>query len=173
MKNFQVNSKEDNQKYWISRSCAVAMFLFSRDKFGNLCILANKRGTGTPDFQGYWNCPCGYIDFDETGEDAVCREIMEETGYVITPEVPKFVEVETSPKANKQNITLRYTALVPYKLLSQVKPIGGEDNEVEEVKWIDIRKLNNYKWAFNHNKIIERIILLKQYIQNDRHKHFS
>lgn len=108
-----------------------------------------------------------------TGEDAVCREIMEETGYVITPEVPKFVEVETSPKANKQNITLRYTALVPYKLLSQVKPIGGEDNEVEEVKWIDIRKLNNYKWAFNHNKIIERIILLKQYIQNDRHKHFS
>ena len=102
-----------------------------------------------------------------------CREIMEETGYVITPEVPKFVEVETSPKANKQNITLRYTALVPYKLLSQVKPIGGEDNEVEEVKWIDIRKLNNYKWAFNHNKIIERIILLKQYIQNDRHKHFS
>lgn len=49
----------------------------------------------------------------------------------------------------------------------------GEDNEVEEVKWIDIRKLNNYKWAFNHNKIIERIILLKQYIQNDRHKHFS
>lgn len=140
MKNFQVTSKEDNQKYWISRSCAVAMFLFSRDKFGNLCILANKRGTGTPDFQGYWNCPCGYIDFDETGEDAVCREIMEETGYVITPEVPKFVEVETSPKANKQNITLRYTALVPYKLLSQVKPIGGEDNEVEEVKWIDIRK---------------------------------
>lgn len=54
-----------------------------------------------------------------------------------------------------------------------LKPIGGEDNEVEEVKWIDIRKLNNYKWAFNHNKIIERIILLKQYIQNDRHKHFS
>jgi hypothetical protein len=53
MKNFQVTSKEDNQKYWISRSCAVAMFLFSRDKFGNLCILANKRGTGTPDFQGY------------------------------------------------------------------------------------------------------------------------
>lgn len=88
-------------------------------------------------------------------------------------EVPKFVEVETSPKANKQNITLIYTALVPYKLLSQVQPTGGEDNEVEEIKWIDIRKLNNYKWAFNHNKIIERIILLKQYIQNDRHKHFS
>lgn len=44
---------------------------------------------------------------------------------------------------------------------------------LEEYKWIDIRKLNNYKWAFNHNKIIERIILLKQYIQNDRHKHFS
>ena len=96
-----------------------------------------------------------------------------ETGYVITPEVPKFVEVETSPKANKQNITLIYTALVPYKLLSQVQPTGGEDNEVKEIKWIDIRKLNNYKWAFNHNKIIERIILLKQYIQNDRHKHFS
>ena len=46
--------------------------------------------------------------------------------------------------------------------------IRDRDNEVEEVKWIDIRKLNNYKWAFNHNKIIERIILLKQYIQKIR-----
>ena len=93
-------------------------FYFLEINLETYVFLANKRGTGTPDFQGYWNCPCGYIDFDETGEDAVCREIMEETGYVITPEVPKFVEVETSPKANKQNITLRYTALVPYKLLS-------------------------------------------------------
>lgn len=97
---------------------------------------------------------------------------LEACAYSIRTEIQRKVFLNWSEKA-KQNITLIYTALVPYKLLSQVQPTGGEDNEVEKIKWIDIRKLNNYKWAFNHNKIIERIILLKQYIQNDRHKHFS
>lgn len=130
-----------------------------------------------------------------------CKELLEEYGYIIFQYDSVISFTQTFPdttcglggiggqaftdaqififvdQSNRNAIVigpaLRYTALVPYKLLSQVKPIGGEDNEVEEVKWIDIRKLNNYKWAFNHNKIIERIILLKQYIQNDRHKHFS
>lgn len=171
MKNFSVNI--DDKEYWISRSCAVAMFLFSRDKFGNLYVLANKRGSGAPDFQGYWNCPCGYIDYDETGEEAVCREVMEETGYTITSEVPKFVEVETSPKANKQNITLRYAALVSRESLFRVKPIGGEDNEVEKVKWIDIRNLNDYEWAFSHDKIVERVIFLQRYKQNNENNYFN
>ena len=63
MNNFPVI--KDGKEYWISRSIAVACFVY---KIVNdeIYVLANKRGSGTPDFQGYWYCPCGYLDYDET-----------------------------------------------------------------------------------------------------------
>ena len=38
---------------------------------------------GAADGQGLWCCPCGYLDFDETLEECVIREIKEETGLTI------------------------------------------------------------------------------------------
>lgn len=37
---------------WSGRYCAVAAFAFCKIK-GEWCVLANQRGEGTPDFQGY------------------------------------------------------------------------------------------------------------------------
>lgn len=155
MRNFPVII--ENKTYWISRSIAIAAFLFTTDKDGDLCVLANKRGSGTPDFQGYWSCPCGYLDFDETIEQAIYREVREETG-VICPLNLQLYNIDSNPGANHQNVTLQYYAYsVQY---FNVKPEGGEENEVSEVKWIKIKDLNNYKWAFSHNKIILNIINL-------------
>ena len=61
MKNFKITAVEDGKEYWISRSVAVSVFLFVKDK-DKLYVLANKRGPGAADFQGLWNCPCGYLD---------------------------------------------------------------------------------------------------------------
>lgn len=33
-----------------------------------------------------------------------------------------------------------------------------EINEVEQVKWIPVKDISNYKWAFNHDKIITEMI---------------
>jgi ADP-ribose pyrophosphatase YjhB (NUDIX family) len=162
MKNFQITSVEDGKKYWISRSVAVSVFIFIRDGH-NVYILANKRGKGTPDYQGYWNCPCGYLDWDENAKQAACREVFEETGVKITPSMISLHEVITNPNENNQNVVLRFSGMIKKSQLKFDTPSGGEKDEVEEVKLIPYNEVGNYKWAFNHDNIISSIYLDEYY----------
>ena len=159
MKNFLITAVEDGKKYWISRSIAIVAFIITRDSDGDLCVLANKRGIGTPDFQGYWNCPCGYLDYDETLAEAASREVREETGYIIPPHELSISYINSDPKENRQNVTVRFEAFVKNPILSERS--GGEVNEVEEVKWIKLSDINKYQWAFSHDKIISTISTTK------------
>lgn len=118
-------------------------------------ILANKRGTGCPDYQGYWCMPCGYMEKNETGAECVAREIYEECGIRLDPDQFEHIYTETEPAyCNHGNVTLRYMA--------EIDDIGGyiydkpsgEENEVEEVKWIPLEEFSLYKWAFNHADIL-------------------
>ena len=165
MKNFEVTSLEDGKRYWISRSVAVSLFLFIRDG-KEIYVLSNKRGKGSADFQGLWNCPCGYLDFDETGEEAAVREVREETGYILDSKEIELHKVITCPRQNHQNVTLRY---VCEKDISELKILagdfGGEEEEVEEVKLINIKNIDEYEWAFEHNDIIKEIVLKKNYLK--------
>lgn len=165
MKNFPV--KVDDKEYWISRSVAVAAFVFAKDKDEDFCILANKRGSGTPDFQGYWNCPCGYLDYNETGEQGAAREVLEETGVNVSDNLI-FFGVDDDPRSNKQNVTLQYYTFVDIQPFVERK--GGEDNEVSAVKWVKINTIDNYPWAFEHDHIIKKVLyngcLRGMYLQN-------
>lgn len=157
MKNFQIEAI-DGKKYWIARSIAVAGFIFKESDNNELCVLANKRGPGTPDFQGHWNCPCGYLDFDETLAEACSREIWEECGIKIEPGKLILHYVDDSPLGNRQNITHRFTAFLNKKQDTSIS-IGSEseEDEVLDVKWIPISEVDNYKWAFNHDKILKEV----------------
>lgn len=147
------------KKFWYSRSVAVAHIVLGWNNDNQLCVLANKRGKGTPDSQGLWNCPCGYLDFDESGVEAAQRETFEETELYIKKENIHFFDVNSSPTANRQNVTIHYYSELEghcedYKLSSE----HSEFNEVEEIKWIPIEEVDNYSWAFHHNDLIKRII---------------
>lgn len=161
-KPFNFPLKYKGRTIWHSRACAVAGFVFAKNRMGEWCILANQRGEGTPDFQGMWNCPCGFIDFNETGSKACAREIYEECGLRIVGEgLIKFLEVNDDPEdSNNQNITLRYYAKIE-DLKAEDMLLGstglGEKNEVEERLWIPMSHLDDYKWAFNHKNIIKSI----------------
>lgn len=168
MKNFEVTSLEDGKRYWVSRSVAVSTFLFIRD-VGEIYVLANKRGKGSADFQGLWNCPCGYLDFDETGEEAAVREVREETGYILESKELILDKVITCPRQNHQNVTLRY---ICEKDISEIKILdgdfGGEEEEVEEVKLINIKNIDEYEWAFGHKEIIKEIVIERQYFNKEK-----
>lgn len=157
MKNFSItkNSKE----YWVARNVAVSCFVFTSID-GVWHVLANKRGDGTPDYQGYWNAPCGYLDFDETTSEAAMREVYEETGVKLNKVT--FFGFSDSPRDNHQNVTFRYYSIIsdPQLVNISVNNRGGEIDEVKDIKWIPITKIFNYNWAFNHDEII--IDLIKQ-----------
>jgi len=159
MKNFPIMDRERGREYWISRSIAVLGIVKAIDKNGVKYILAEQRGIGTPDpeYVGKWCLPCGYLDFDETCKQAIAREVREETGINIHPENFKLIEINDNPFSDKrQNVTFRFkTELEGYINDFELTNKFSELNEVMNIKWIDLRKINNYKWAFNHEKIIE------------------
>lgn len=180
MRNFPVTIKEDlsvdgenmnGKTFWISRSTAVAMFVFY--KFQNQWyILAIKRGEGCPDYQGYWCCPCGYVDYNETIMTAVARELKEETGLRSADVLWKGPYINDDPSENKQNVTFRYlgelqvvapTTVIPnsdgisVSLIQHFPKLTSEysePNEIADLKWIPLGSINNYQWAFNHHNLI-------------------
>ena len=159
MKNFPIIDKETGREYWISRSVAVLGIVKAIDKNGNKYILAEQRGIGTPDpeYVGKWCLPCGYLDFDETCKEAVAREVREETGINIHPENFELFYINDEPWSDKrQNITLRFrTELEGYIDDFELTNKFSETDEVMNIKWIPIDLIDNYKWAFNHDKIIK------------------
>lgn len=156
LKNFPFTYK--GKEFWYSRAVAVAHFVFARNSQGELCVLANRRGLGTPDYQGFWNCPCGYLDFGEDGESAAQRETYEETNVYVPKNQIKMYGVNTSPDSNKQNVTIRY-----YSYLStpcdtiDLSDKHSEPNEVMEIKWLPLKEVDSYNWAFGHDIIINNI----------------
>ena len=149
---------------WSGRYCAIAAFIFCRID-GIWCVLANKRGIGTPDFQGLWNCPCGFLEADESAEQGCSRETYEETGVKVNSSKFKFVGVETDPATcNNGNVTLRYCSVLEQGRedisvsKSAVLNSGGEKDEVDTISWIPLNKIDAYQWAFNHRQRIAEII---------------
>lgn len=147
----------DGTKFYRNRGIGVVMLAFIKinRKFHVLC---NKRGARTSEAALLWNLPSGYLDWDESGEDAAVRETLEECGIDIPLPLVHEVEHSTSPKENRQNIIFRYLAILPSSFSKiPLIPNDPEEDEVREVKWIPIDEINNYNFAWNQLETIKRI----------------
>lgn len=170
MKNFQVTAKEDGKKYWISRAMATRSEVIVQDN-DQLYLLINKRGPGTPDFQGCWNITCGYLEYDVTLEENASKELLEETSVYIQSSKWKLQHIESDPeRGNRQNVTAVYRVVLTMDEFNQSKALGytlsiegGEENEVSSV-WLmplTMENINSIDWAFNHKETAIKI--LQQY----------
>ena len=146
-------------EYWISRSIAVVIKFIAYDKYGIKYILAVKRGKGTPDpeFIGSWCYPCGYLDYNETIKEAAVREVYEETGVKLNIHNLILFYINDNPNEDKrQNVTFRYRCTIKEPIEDiKLTNKNSEEKEVSDIKWIPIEEIDNYKWAFNHDKIIK------------------
>lgn len=137
------------------RFCAVSGFVYAIVN-GKYSILANLRGLGTPDYQGCWNAVCGFLERYENSKEGIAREILEECGFQIDTGDLKVIHIETEPEeCNNGNVTIRHRAFLGKIIPHYVKREGGEENEVDNIKWIPLDEIDNYKWAFNHRKTVE------------------
>ena len=144
------------------RYCAVAGFIYAVVN-GKYSVLANRRGSGTPDFQGYWNCPCGFLERNENSQQGIARETREECIADIEPEKFKIVHVQTKPsECNNGNVSIHHTVFLGNKyqyalwhnLDNWDNGRGGEKNEVQDIRWIPVDDISEYHWAFGHEKAI-------------------
>lgn len=105
-------------------------------------ILLIKRGMDP--FKGYWALPGGYVDWDETVEEGVKREVLEETGLSVKS--LKFVGLYSNPdRHSKQCITIAYVVDVQGNI-----KVG---DDAVDFKWQAIESMPEL--AFDHGQIIK------------------
>ena len=159
MNNHPLINPETGETEWIARNMATLVIIFAINKDNQIHVLANKRGPNTPDpeFRGCWCMPCGYLDYNETLKEAAARETFEETGLAIDPKKLRLIYINDKPEEDKrQNVTFRYQYIVPEFIEDiNLTSKNSEEKEVSDIKWIPIEEIDNYKWAFNHDKIIK------------------
>ena len=162
--NIPCYDKDGNFLGFFSRSNAVVSFVFCQGKNGHWYILAAQRGKGTPDpeFVNAWNCPCGYLNWGETRQQAAQRELREETGLSLPLDVFNEETTRDNPAGDKrQNIITDYVCVITDKLVEDIKfsHKENEKDEVGDIKFVDISSLSNltkYNWAFGHKDLIEK-----------------
>ena len=164
MKNFEFKNVDENgveQSLWYSRSVAVGLFVFAHNILGKWYVLAAKRGSGCPSAVGKWNCPGGFVDFDETLEQAAIRECYEETGIKIPIDKIQFNEINSSPsKSSRQTIGVSFYAILNTPVEELVHSISNANNEINEttdIKFIAVEDMKKYHWAFNHYRRVNDV----------------
>ena len=114
-------------------------------------LLLIKRGTVV--FKGYWALPGGRVDLGETVEQAVIREVKEETGLdvEIVRKIGEYHEIGV-----QDGIEYDY-----YPTCFLVKPISRrikrQREEIEEIKLFDLKDIPK-KLAFEHQSMINDYI---------------
>ncbi len=122
----------------------AAVFTFSDDKAKVLLI-----NRGNEPFKGKWALPGGFVDMDEELEDAVARELEEETGLatVQLEQMRTFGTVGRDPRGRMITIVFMGIAME-----GQDKIKAGDD--AAQAQWFDIEKLPE-DMAFDHNEVIK------------------
>lgn len=154
----------EDQDIYLSRS--VAVVVICGDIINNDVVVV-RRGTGM-DYSGHYCLPCGYLDYDESVEQAAARELYEETGLIISPEKLKLIEVRSNPQlSERQNVSMVFACDYADTVKSDYTP---DVNEVDEVTWF--RQLDEKALlAFNHDKIIGKLIIANQNSLEDFKEH--
>lgn len=155
----------DGRTIWLSRSIAVVGVVVVIQDDGQGYILMNKRGPGCPDEIGKWVLPCGYLDWDESCEDACRREIWEETDLDVTSlyesalfnsfEVNQPFHVKSKPSSDKkQNVSMYYGLVANVKELPVISSINCEPGEVDELAWVKVQDFDELDIGFSHRDIV-------------------
>ena len=107
--------------------------------------------------KGYWTFPGGSIEPGETYQEAVIREVKEESNMkVLHQELIGFIDVY------EENRTIRQT-----RSLCIVEPYGDfisdPDLDITEIKLVDPKDYGQYvKWGNIGDRIMERALEMKK-----------
>ena len=145
---------KDGGKIWKSRNVAVSVMIIDDDYFdGEPRVLLVKRGKAMTHV-GLWCFPCGYLDWDETVEEAAIREVYEETGYIMNKNTLVFEGIDSNPSKFGQNVSIMFRA--PKPLNTDIN-WAVDPKEVEDLQWFSLYD-DLPDMAFDHKDRCENYI---------------
>jgi len=126
--------------YYHNIAAAVAIVFTYKDK-----VLFTVRNVD-PD-KGKWDLPGGFIDPNETAEEAACREIREELGLNLQPSDLKYVTTSPNNYLYKnvpyRTMDIFYECALPSNGIN----VAAED-EIQELVWVKRSEIDLDKIGF-------------------------
>ncbi|MCW3092221.1 MAG: hydrolase [Ferruginibacter sp.] len=129
---------------------AVDAIVFGYSKNEGVSVLLIKRKY--PPFKDGWAIPGGFILENESLEEAVERELLEETGIKVNylEQLYSFGAPKRDPR--QRIISIAYFALVKSSMFQQL----NASTDAAEAQWFNINKLPAL--AFDHKKILQTAV---------------
>lgn len=124
---------------------SVTVDCIATDEDCNVLLIKRKNDP----WAGRWALPGGFLDVGESLQDAVRRELREETGAIAAG--VRFVCYRDKPGRDPRGPTVSY---VFHARISKQEIIGMDD--AEEARWFSIAEVNSMmdQLAFDHDSIL-------------------
>ena len=126
-----------------------ALIFRGRGRRGSILLVER----GKPPLKGYWSIPGGLVETGETLDEAVRREVLEETGLRVKP-VEMFGIFERVMRDARGRAEYHYLLMDYVCSVTGGKLRAGDD--VARVEWVTRRRLRNYKMTEGTREVIER-----------------
>ncbi len=108
--------------------------------------------------QGLWSVPGGLVEVGETVEEAVKREVEEETGVAVS--VDRLIAVLDNIVRDEDGKVRFHYVLIDYL----AHPVGGEarpSKETLDVRWVNLEDVKNLQLTKTALKLLTRAGLTK------------
>lgn len=140
-----MNKKGKYTYDWPRPMVTVDAVVFSKTNDKTRILLINR---GKEPFKGKWALPGGFVDMDEELEDAVVRELAEETELtgVQLEQMHTFGTVGRDPRGRQISIAFMGIATKGQDMIK-----AGDD--AAQAQWFDIEELPE-DLAFDHNEVV-------------------
>lgn len=128
------------------------------DKQGRI-LIDRRIGDELKSVNDLWEVPGGKLEFGETPEQAIEREIMEEIGYKVkAKKLIPYTDVGTLEYPDKMQHTVVF-----YYICELVDENGIEvkDHKIGGFKWVKPEELDDYEFMFGNRSAIDMALKLK------------
>lgn len=144
----------DGEKRWdcgkcefrLYHNCAAAVAILIRYQDEILVTQRNQEpGKGLLDLPG------GFVDPNESAQEACCREVREELNIELDTNSLQIIDSRPNDYPYKGILYHTLDLFVEYKVSE--KPESTIDpHEIHSVEWVNLHKLDLSKWAFESQK---------------------
>lgn len=125
-------------------------------------LIDNRKEETLDDANGKWENPGGKIEFGETPEDAVEREIFEETGYKVkVNELIPYTKVSMWEYSKYKQHTVIFFYIC--ELLNE-EHSNMKDEKINEYKQVKIDEIDDYNFLSGNKEAIK--VAIKNTYQN-------
>jgi len=120
-------------------------------------VVFRKNGSGTEvllikrgryPYEGMWALPGGFVDMEETLEEAIIRELEEETGLkqVELQQLHAYSEIHRDPRGRNISITF-------YGIAGSIDTTVTSGDDASDAQWFLVDQMPEL--AFDHIKVVQ------------------